>query len=298
MSDHQSSIFGVGHVQHSLKLTAAPPPPRALTEKYRPRSLADVVGQGSAVYRLMSFVETPYPTAFLFHGDTGTGKTSAALALAADLAVNPDWALYRISSGTMDADAVESVLKNLRYTAPGGGWKVVIADEADLASPKAKQLWLSVMEELPARSVIVFTTNHVEKFEQRFKDRCEVIAFESNADLLMQDAQTLAVKVWTGEGYPGKPLNVATMPNIVEKGAISFRRVVQALQSAPNARPTLTSTSPSTQRQNPSPVATGASRATTKKPMTPEVAAMWRNAGLKAAATRKANLARKVVANV
>lgn len=269
MSGHQSSIFGVCGIQHRLKLAAEPPPALALTEKYRPRLLADLFGQGAAAYQLQSFAEVPYPTAFLFHGDTGTGKTSAALALGNELGVNPDWSLTRIASGTMDAEAAEVALKGLRYAAPGGGWKLVVVDEADLMSPKAKQLWLSILEDLPARSVIAFTTNHLEKFEQRFRDRCEVVRFESAAPLLMQDARALAAKLWRAEGFPGPTLNVATLPSLVENGRLSFRRVVQALQSARHSRPAVSAAA--------------------------DIAFRRRAAALKAAATRRANVAGKAV---
>ena len=38
MSDHHSSIFGVGHIQNSLGLVAAPTP-QQLRERYRPKTL-------------------------------------------------------------------------------------------------------------------------------------------------------------------------------------------------------------------------------------------------------------------
>jgi hypothetical protein len=231
MLEHQSSIFGVGHVQHALNLTTPPPTPKPLTEKYRPQRFAEVFGQGAAVCSLQQFVEAPYPAAFLFEGETGTGKTSLALALANELDVSEDWGLHRIKSGAMDAEAVESVLRTTRYAAPGGGWKMVICDEADSMSVKARQLWLSALEEIPTKTVIVFTSNHVGKFEQRFLDRCERFTFASDPITLRQDARLLIERVWTGEGYSGEPPILDKMPGIIEDGAISFRRVVQAVQA-------------------------------------------------------------------
>ena len=60
-----------------------------LTEKYRPSTLSDVVGQGFAVDTLQQFAAAPYPTACLFSGDTGLGKTTYTRALASDMAINP-----------------------------------------------------------------------------------------------------------------------------------------------------------------------------------------------------------------
>jgi DNA polymerase III gamma/tau subunit len=59
-----------------------------LVEKYRPRTLADLIGQPDAVEQLTLWLADPYPVAFLFEGESGTGKSSAALALAHDLGVD------------------------------------------------------------------------------------------------------------------------------------------------------------------------------------------------------------------
>src|SRR5436309_3046629 len=86
------------------------PEPLALTEQYRPRTLAEMVGQGAAVWQLQTFLECPHSTAFLFEGPTGNGKTTAALCLAAELGAVEFGGLELIKSGTQDAEAVECAL--------------------------------------------------------------------------------------------------------------------------------------------------------------------------------------------
>ncbi len=54
-------------------------------EKYRPRSLKEIVNQEDIVKRLMKFVEEKNMPHLLFAGPAGTGKTTAAHALARDL---------------------------------------------------------------------------------------------------------------------------------------------------------------------------------------------------------------------
>jgi replication factor C large subunit len=62
------------------------------TEKYRPASLSLVLGNGKAVEELRAWAESweigrPITGAAILYGPAGTGKTSAALALAAE----KDW---------------------------------------------------------------------------------------------------------------------------------------------------------------------------------------------------------------
>ena len=206
-------------------------PVESLTERHRPATLADVVGQSSAVYQLGTFLEAPAPQAFLFAGPTGVGKTTVARALANDLGVSLDWGYHQIDSARGDADAVDDALRMLQFVCPAGsGFKLVLVDECDLMTPKAAHLWLSALENLPPKSVVVFTTNRPEALPDRFLDRCERIDFQSAADLLTLDAQALVDRVWLAETGRTDAPSIATLPNVVDtKGNLSFRRVVAAL---------------------------------------------------------------------
>lgn len=218
--------------QFRLSLADAPPPPKSLTDRYRPGTLAEMVGQGPTVFRLEAFLEAPYSTAFLFEGPSGVGKTTAALAIAAELGAVEFGGLDTIKSGQQDAEAVEKALDNLRFTPMlGSGWKVVIVDEADYMSVKASQVWLSALEDLPPRSVIIFTTNRADKFQDRFLDRCERFAFSADAAAHGLDVQALVNDVWAKElGRTDAP-DAGSLAGIVDdNGLISYRRVIRALE--------------------------------------------------------------------
>jgi DNA polymerase III gamma/tau subunit len=213
-----------------------------LVEKYRPRTLADLMGQPAVVNALASFIQSPYPTAFLFEGDTGVGKTSAAFALARHIGCTVEQGEFggviEIASGEQTADSVRQVMKRC-WNTPfcGSGWRVVIVNEADCMSSQAETIWLDALENIPARCVVIFTTNNASKMSNRFADRCERVTFVSDLKALLGPMQQLAAKIWKAE--TGRD----DMPSLGIKysdGKGSFRRMVQNLtatirqqQSAP-----------------------------------------------------------------
>src|SRR5262245_3924 len=208
----------------------------SLLTKYRPKTLKDVLGQPDVVRALALYAQAPYSAAMLFHGESGVGKTSAAYALARDLGCDVDegplGGFHEIPSGEMDAAAVRDHLGRLTLgTLFGSGWRVLVANEADRMSKPAETIWLDGLEHLPARSTVVFTTNQPERLSPRFRDRCEVYAFESDPDRLQPALQALARRVWKAEGLKGKPpgLDCLGMPTLgsLETMHASFRLALQ-----------------------------------------------------------------------
>jgi len=219
--------------------STAPAKRRALTEQYRPRRLADVVGQADVVAALAAFLADPYPAAFVLSGDTGVGKSSAAIALASELGCDVEqgeWGgIHSIPSGELNADTLRTEWGKL-WNMPMGsarGWKCMIVNEVEQLNGTVEKLWLDKLEDMPPKTVIVFTTNSLATLPARFVDRCigGVLEFRGAADDLAEAARGLARSIWTAEAGGEIPADVLdkVIQRATSAGRLSFRRLVQSL---------------------------------------------------------------------
>ena len=187
-----------------------------LTDKYRPTTLAEVVGQSAAVAALESFAAAPFSGAFVFDGSTGVGKTAAARALAFDLGCSQDdpemSGLIELPSGKQDGKAVEDLLRNIsRRPLFGSGWNVAIVNEADLMTPQAEGIWLDGLEHLPSKAVVIFTTNELRRLSKRLVGRCERVQFDGSSPDFLAGLASLVKGIWkreTGQSLRKIPHNL------------------------------------------------------------------------------------------
>jgi hypothetical protein len=210
-----------------------------LLDKYRPATLADIVGQSWVIEQLKAFVDgaefQPQSAAFVFHGPSGVGKTATAWALAADLGCDMDCpemgGVIEIPSGQQDGRAVDDLLRSLALRPLlGSGWKVAIINEADFMTAQAAAMWLDGLENLPPRTVVIFTTNDLSRMQARFIGRCEVLQFSGDSDELKAALSDKVKRIWKAE--TGKALR--TLPDglgLVETADsnLSIRLAIQQL---------------------------------------------------------------------
>jgi DNA polymerase-3 subunit gamma/tau len=139
-----------------------------LTEQCRPQTWADVVGQDKIVQRVQALAKRGLAgRAYWISGQSGTGKTTIARLIAAEVA--DDLLIREVDAAGLTVSALRDLEAEMNVRGWGRGGRAYLVNEAHALRKDVIRQLLVLLERIPAHVVIVFTTT-VEGQEALFED--------------------------------------------------------------------------------------------------------------------------------
>ncbi len=201
------------------------------TEKYRPVSLKQVLGNGKAISELQEWAEAwdrgaPITGAAILYGPAGTGKTSAALALAEE----HDWDYIEMNaSDARTAGAIQRIAGPASMSSTfSGKRRLVILDEADNLHGNADRGGAAAMLKLVRGTgqPVLLIANEYYEIEKPLRDAAKGIQFRSVRSTTI--AQALR-EICRAEGISCDP---DALELIAERAGGDLRSAINDLQAA------------------------------------------------------------------
>lgn len=201
-------------------------------ETYRPKTVDECILPESTKAIFNAMVLSGKVPSMIFHGSAGSGKTSAAKAIADQLGFDNIVINGSIENGI---DVLRTKLTQFASSVSmNGKTKMIIVDEADGLTPQVQNGLKSFIEEYSSNVVFIFTCNHPKKIINPIHSRCAVIDFKiPNAEkpkLAAQFAKRMAEIL----DIEGVSYDKAVLAKFLIKYFPDFRRTLNELQRYSN----------------------------------------------------------------
>lgn len=135
-------------------------PNSSWTEKYRPKSMDEFVGNDDLISKVRHWIEIQDVPNLLFYGPPGCGKTTVAKIIANSI----DCDEYYINASSENGiDLLRERIQTIVNTTSFSEWKIIILDEGDGLTVNFQQALRPVLETPSGKTRFILTANYPEK---------------------------------------------------------------------------------------------------------------------------------------
>ena len=195
------------------------------TEKYRPNNVEDYVFRDDAQkHQIENWVKEGALPHLLFSGAPGTGKTTLAKVLLAELGVMDLDILEINASNENSVDTIRTKITNFSSALPFGDYKYVLLDEADYITPNGQAALRGVMETYHASCRFILTCNYPNRVIPALHSRCQGFHIEK------LDVTEFTARIATIGITEGVELDLDTLDTYVQANYPDLRKAINAVQ--------------------------------------------------------------------
>lgn len=200
------------------------------TEKYRPKTFKEVLGQDQVVSRVEAFVKQRNMPHLMFSGPAGIGKTTLSLVIAREF-FGESWSSNFLELNASDErgiDVIRNKVKDFARTRSIGDvpFKIIYLDECDALTKEAQQALRRTMENYTQTTRFILSCNYSSKIIDPIQSRCAVFRFKP---LPKEDILTLIDEITKKESLTITPEAKTALYSVCEGDC---RRLENVLQSA------------------------------------------------------------------
>ena len=204
---------------------------KALYRRYRPKTLAEVIGQEQITSVLEKSLQNgKLSHAYLFVGPRGTGKTSVARILAHrindfDYELEDDYLdIIEIDAASnRGIDNIRELRERAAIAPAKGKYKIYIIDEVHMLTREAFNALLKTLEEPPAHVVFIMATTDAEKVPITITSRSQIYTFK------LADPSTMFSHLKTICNNEKINIDDEALKIVVRRGGGSFRDTLSLL---------------------------------------------------------------------
>lgn len=192
-------------------------------ERYRPTKIEDFVSDKLFKEKINKFIETNDLPHIMLSGTPGSGKTTLAKLLVANLEC--DYLMINASDEN-GIDTIREKVKNFAAAASFKPLKIIILDEADYLTSAAQSALRNVVETFSKSTRFIFTCNYLERMTDALQSRCTIFQLKPPSE---KEVSLFCYKILNEEKVE---YNADAVDVIVNALYPDIRRIINALQNA------------------------------------------------------------------